>query len=316
VAFIVWFWRAPAGPKQPVEGAIFVTGCDSGMGKVSAERLAKLGYHVFMGCYLPTSVIEINATKDSNKTAVLIDVTNDESVKTAVTQVENALSDHTKHPVGLIGIVNCAGVAFEGPCEYLPMSLFQRQLEVNLIGYVRTTQALMPLVKRGATTRRRGRVLFVGTGGGVPAACPPIVGAYMASKWGVEAYQQAFRLELQLRNLPIDACMINPGVIKPTGLEANGQANLEKAWSMMPPQAKAEYGEMVNAFVDFMTNEKGSPPSMIADAVESAFEAYYPDLRYKVGLDSNLSPWLGVAPSWFREMAIRKSIFAKYKVPS
>ena len=198
VLFFYWFFyfMAPSGPKQPVKGCVFVTGCDSGMGKVSAERLAKIGYHVFMGCFLPASIKEIADSKDvyekvvsafgsvffllpgvlkcgrdaqSNKTAVQIDVTSDESVKNAVAQVEKALADKKLHPVGLIAVINCAGVAFEGsaccapcvparsfvfarcalvdacwrarsPCEYFPMQLFQRQIDVNLMGYVRTAQ--------------------------------------------------------------------------------------------------------------------------------------------------------------------------------
>jgi NAD(P)-dependent dehydrogenase (short-subunit alcohol dehydrogenase family) len=56
------------------------------------------------------------------------------------------------------------------------MALFQRQLDVNLLGYVRTTQAFFPLLKRGIVAQqRRGRVILVGTGGGVPAAMPATI---------------------------------------------------------------------------------------------------------------------------------------------
>ena len=101
-----------------------------------------------------------------------------------------------------------------GPAEYLPLHSFERQIKVNLIGYIATTQAFLPLIKASADKdTRRGRLMYVGTGGGVPATSPALISAYMASKWGGEAFQQSVRLEMQLRKLPIDVVMINPGKI-------------------------------------------------------------------------------------------------------
>lgn len=307
VLFVRWLYSTPSGPDEPVRGVVFVSGCDSGMGLVSAERLAARGFTVVFGCLLEANAARVNALGDARRVGVQLDVTSDASVAACVERVAS------RFPEGIVAIVNCAGVAFEGPAEYFPMALFQRQLDVNLLGYVRTTQALFPLLKRGvAAAGRRGRVVLVGTGGGVPAAMPATIGAYMASKWAVEAWMQALRQELNLRQVPIDVAMVNPGTIKPTGLMDNGKANLERAWALMPPAARAEYGDMLDAFVRWGEAEKGTPPSAIADAMERALLDHRTPLRYKVGPDSQAAPFAGLAPTWLRELAIRKTVFASY----
>ena len=60
-------------------------------------------------------------------------------------------------------------------------------MDVNFFGYVNTIQSFLPLV-REATEKpnaRRGRILMIGTGGGVPGPSPPLISAYMSSKWAV-----------------------------------------------------------------------------------------------------------------------------------
>ena len=53
--------------------------------------------------------VDITDKNNPKQTPISIDVTKDDSVKEAVAQVEKALKDTSKYPVGLIGIVNCAG---------------------------------------------------------------------------------------------------------------------------------------------------------------------------------------------------------------
>lgn len=87
VALLWWLYSEARGPKQIVRGAVFVTGCDSGMGRVSAERLAERGFDVIFGCYLQESVDAINSQKSPNRSAIKIDVTSDDSVAAAAAAV-------------------------------------------------------------------------------------------------------------------------------------------------------------------------------------------------------------------------------------
>jgi hypothetical protein len=86
-ALVAWLYSTTKGPKQSIRGAIFVTGCDSGMGRVSAERLAERGFDVIFGCFLQDSVDQINSQKLPRRTAIKIDVTSDASVQAAAAAV-------------------------------------------------------------------------------------------------------------------------------------------------------------------------------------------------------------------------------------
>jgi NAD(P)-dependent dehydrogenase (short-subunit alcohol dehydrogenase family) len=66
----------------------------------------------------------------------------------------------------------------------------------------------MPLLRasvapNGPCANRRGRVVFIGTGGGVLSPAPPLLSAYMASKWAIEAFCGCMRLEMQLKSFPV-----------------------------------------------------------------------------------------------------------------
>jgi len=313
VSFLLLWKLTSRKKKQPVQGSVFITGCDSGMGEITAIHLAKKGFHVFAGVYLDESFVELPKKaktaneSDANITPIKIDVTKEESIQQAAKEVEKLLKTKS---LGLVGIINCAGVGYSGPSEYFPLSHFRRQLEVNLIGYVAVTQAFLPLVKdsiKNGQVKRRGRVIYIGTGGGVPAPSPALLSAYMASKWGVEAFCQSLRLEMKLVNLPIGVCMINPGFVKPTGLVAGGKALTEQTWKLMPPRAREEYGPLLDAFTKFSDEQPGTHPRYVAYAMEEAMTAGIPSLRYKVGFDSKVSPIVGLLPTDWRDFLLSKT---------
>ena len=80
-----------------------------------------------------------------------------------------------------MGLVNNAGIAVAAPVEFLPIKQLRRQLEINLVGQVAVTQALLPALRRG-----RGRIVNVSSIGGRVAL--PLLGAYAMSKFGLEGF--------------------------------------------------------------------------------------------------------------------------------
>ena len=86
----------------------------------------------------------------------------------------------------------------------MPIDDFRRQVEVNLIGQVAVTQALLPLIRRA-----RGRIVFISSIGGRIAF--PLTGAYHAAKFGIEAVGDVFRQEL--RPWGISVSIVEPGSI-------------------------------------------------------------------------------------------------------
>jgi NAD(P)-dependent dehydrogenase (short-subunit alcohol dehydrogenase family) len=131
--------------------------------------------------------------------------------------------------IGLTGLIQYHGVAFNGPSLYMPIDMYGRQMDVNFLGTIRIVQAFMPLMKQSIKDSinelgnsgngdkdkedllYRGRIILTGTGGGSCSPCPPLLTAYMSSKFALEAYTQSLRQELYMTSCPIDVSIINPG---------------------------------------------------------------------------------------------------------
>ena len=160
----IWKFCRRTGKDQPVTGAVFVTGCDSGMGETTAHHLAKVGYHVFAGCYFTESFQQYKGLK--NVTPIQIDVADEASVEKAATQVTQEIQKSKGSISGLFGVLQCAGIAYTAPFEYIPMKAFKRQIDVNYYGYVYVCKAFLPLVKSSVLKpgSRRGRFAFVSSG--------------------------------------------------------------------------------------------------------------------------------------------------------
>src|SRR5690606_21834854 len=129
---------------------------------------------------------------------VLLDVTDDAQIAAGAEAIRSATGG------ALHGVVNNAGIAVAGPLEFLPVAALRRQLDVNVIGQIAVTQALLPMVRAA-----RGRLVFVGSIAGRSAL--PYVGPYSASKFALEALADTLRVELMPWHIHV--ALIEPGVI-------------------------------------------------------------------------------------------------------
>ena len=131
--------------------------------------------------------------------ALPLDVTDEASMTAAVAAVDEAAG-----PVGVL--VNNAGYGLYGPVEQLPMDEIRRQFETNFFGLVRLTQLVLPGMRR----RGRGRILNVSSMGG--RITLPGGAFYHASKYAVEGFSDALRMEVA--QFGIDVVLIEPGPVK------------------------------------------------------------------------------------------------------
>jgi len=196
---------------------------------------------------------------------------------------------------------------------------------VNFFGYVRVVQAFMPLLREcvggggssgGPKLSRRGRVVFIGTGGGVLSPAPPLLSAYMASKWAIEAFCGCMRLEMQLTDCPIDLCMLNPGFVKPTMLMEIGLKMTASMWASCAKtigsnKAQDEYGALLTKFIEFSAAEPGTHVSEVAKTMATIMAAHRPNATYKVGPDSMAAPIVGLLPTAVREFIVKFSMYKK-----
>ena len=213
----------------------------------------------------------------------------------------------------LVGVINCAGLGYTGPAEYFPISLYQACWDINFLGYVRVVQAFLPLLKAAAAKpgARRGRIVCIGTGGGRYSPSPPMISAYMASKWSVEAFVHTLRFELQLRRLPIDACMLNPGTIKPTALAEVGLRLAERMWAASKPAAKEEYGALLTKLIEHQASEPGTHVSAVAHQMLDIMTAGRPRSGNMVGPDSKATAYVGCLPTGVYESIIKFAVFKR-----
>ena len=133
------------------------------------------------------------------------------------------------------GLVNNAGIAVAAPLEFLPIDRLRQQLEINLIGQAAVTQAFLPALRRA-----RGRIVNVSSIGGRVAL--PLVGAYNASKFGLEGLSDSLRREL--RSQGVDVILIEPGGVK-TPIWKKGEELADEMLEDVPPEAERLYGRLI-----------------------------------------------------------------------
>ena len=245
-----------------------VTGASSGIGQATALKLDADGHEVFAAVE-PDSDTTGLATASERLTVLALDVTLSASIAASADEVSGRLAGR-----GLDGLVNNAGAGFPGPLELLAVEDLRRQLEVNVIGQIAVTQAMLPLVRQGA-----GRIVFVGSVGGVLAS--QFAGAYHASKFAIEAVGDVWRQELEPEG--IEVILIEPSAIS-TPIWSKAIAYLDELVQSDSPRM-ARYRERLTAFRETLhsADEHGKAPEDVAEVIAQALTARKPNARYVVG---------------------------------
>jgi len=253
-------------------GAVVVTGASSGIGEACARRLAGLGFHVFAGVRKPEDGERLQR-EIPGVTRLMIDVVDADSIAAAAQTVSEATG-----AAGLAGLVNNAGVAVPAPIEHQPIEDFRRQIEINLIGQVAVTQAFLPQLRAG-----RGRIVNMSSIGGKVAV--PLLGAYAASKFGLEGFSDSLRREL--KPWGIHVAVIEPGTIA-TPIWDKGVTSGDELEASMSEQAKRDYGPLIATVrrASEQGAKTGLPPDAVARDVAHALTAKRPKTRYLVGKEA------------------------------
>lgn len=176
--------------------AALITGCSSGIGAATAERLAKRGdFDVYASARRLES---IEALQAFGCKLLQLDVTDEASMRAAVDAI---VAEH-----GSVGaLVNNAGYSQGGPIEQVSMEAVRRQFETNVFGLIHLTQLVLP----GMRAQRSGRIVNIGSMGG--RLTFPGGGLYHATKHSLEAISDALRFEVA--GFGIGVTLIEPGLI-------------------------------------------------------------------------------------------------------
>jgi NAD(P)-dependent dehydrogenase (short-subunit alcohol dehydrogenase family) len=249
-------------------GTVVVTGASSGIGEACARTLAQRGFRVLAGVRKDADAERVAALHDRVE-PVRVDVTDQDTV--------SALGQRVGEEP-LAGLVNNAGISVSGPLEFVPLEEWRRQLDVNVIGQVAVTQALLPALRRA-----RGRIVNIGSVGGKVAA--PLLSPYTGSKFALEGITDSLRREL--RPLGVRVAIVEPGAVA-TRIWEKGVAAADDLLAAAPPEAEAIYGPTIAAIRKqaAKATAEAIPPEEVAKAVEHALTAERPRTRYPVGRDA------------------------------
>jgi NAD(P)-dependent dehydrogenase (short-subunit alcohol dehydrogenase family) len=249
--------------------SVVVTGVSTGIGWGISKILIANGFQVYGSVRRQTDADRLADEFGGAFTPLVMDVTDRESVNRAALQVEEQLGSKT-----LTGLVNNAGIAINGPLLYFPLEDYRRQLEVNLIAPLSVTQAFAPLL--GVDRKRQGnpgRVINISSTGGKIGV--PFLGAYVASKHGLEGMSETLRRELMIHR--IDVIVVAPGSVV-TAIWDKAEAEDLTAY------ANTEYCASFDRFRSYFISEgrKGLRPERLGEAVHLALTARRPRTRYAV----------------------------------
>ena len=161
--------------------AVLITGTSSGIGRVTAQRLAaRADLTVYATARRPETIA---ALAEAGARVLPLDVTDEDSMRTAVKTIE---AEHGS----VDGLINNAGYGEYGTIEETDLDRVRRQFETNVFGLARLTQLVLP----GMRAAGHGRIVNVGSMGG--RIVFPAGGYYHASKYAVEALTDALRFEV------------------------------------------------------------------------------------------------------------------------
>ncbi|MBM3550430.1 MAG: SDR family NAD(P)-dependent oxidoreductase [Alphaproteobacteria bacterium] len=249
--------------------AVVVTGAATGIGAACVKLLAQNDYLVFAAVRKESDAATIAAQHGAAIVPLIFDVTDAGAIVAAARTVEARLGSGA-----LAGLVNNAGIAVPGPLLHLPIEDFRRQIEVNLIGQLQVIQAFAPLLGAGAARMGPpGRIVNMSSVAGRFAA--PFLGAYNASKFGLEGLSDALRRELMVYG--VELILIEPGMIATPIWDKAEETDLR-------PFAETAYAAPSRRMLKWLVEEgRRSPrPGIVAEAVLRALTAPRPPVRIPV----------------------------------
>jgi NAD(P)-dependent dehydrogenase (short-subunit alcohol dehydrogenase family) len=250
-----------------------VTGTSSGIGLETSLALARSGFRTYatMRNLNKSENIKSVATKENLPIHInQLDVTDDISIKNAVQAIFSE--------VGRIDVlVNNAGYALNGAFEDLTIDEIKAQFETNLFGVIRTTQAILPIMRK----QQFGIIVNMSSGAGRLGY--PGGSAYISTKFAVEGLSESMAYELE--PFGIKVVLVEPGVIRTNF--ANAMVVAKK--SQDPNSPYSQYMQKIASSFEHMM-ENGSSPDLVAKVVLKAVTSENPSLRYLAGKD--IETWM------------------------
>jgi short-subunit dehydrogenase len=238
---------------------IFIIGISSGLGKQTAEILASRGHTVY-GTIRKRIINEADAGSHIN--LITMDLTDPATI---IKAAETVLQKEGKIDV----LINNAGMHTGGPVETTSFENIKLQMDTNFLGMVHLTKAFLPSMRK----QGGGLIINFSSVGGLIGL--PFQAFYSASKFAIEGFSEALRMELKQFNIKV--VVINPG-------DFNTSNSANRRNYLAPTGPEDPYGEQYGITMAVYEKDEanGRPPVILARKITKIVESGNPGQRYLI----------------------------------
>ncbi|MCU5771952.1 SDR family oxidoreductase [Erwiniaceae bacterium BAC15a-03b] len=257
-----------------MQKSILITGCSSGIGLVAAHDLLHRGYRVLAACRKADDVARMDQL---GFTGIELDLDDAHSVERAAQQVIELTGND------LYALFNNGGYGVYGALDTLSRQQLEQQFSTNFFGTHQLTILLLPaLLANGA-----GRIINTSSVMGLVST--PRRGAYAASKYALEAWSDALRMELHGTGVRVS--LIEPGPIHTRFTDNVNQTRQDQP--VTNPGIAARFT---------------LPPEAILPKLRHALESRWPKIRYPVTMVAHAMTILRrLLPGWMLDRILRSN---------
>ena len=259
---------------------IFITGISSGFGLETARLLSQEGHAVY-------GTVRREVTSLPQVNYIRLDVRDTKAVQQAVQQIIE-----TEGRIDVL--INNAGMGIGGPLEFATEEEIREQMDANFMGLVHCVDAVLPYMRKQGS----GKIIALSSIGGLMGL--PFQGFYSASKFAIEGYCEALRLETKPFGITVT-------VIRPGDFSTGFTGSRKKATSSEAQQAYPAYQKAIDKVEH--DESGGLKPHVLARRISRIIRKKNPRYGYMVAsFEQRLSVFLkrALPAKWFA------SILGKY----
>jgi short-subunit dehydrogenase len=266
--------------------SVIVTGASSGIGKATVIKLIQSGYQVFGLARRFDKLVNLFSSelvsKENKKEDLYIPIEFDITKPETFNNVLDIIISTTANENTVYGLVNNAGYVEPGAIEDISMDNLRSQFETNFFGLVGFTKKVLPLMMiRRNEEEGGGRIVNVSSFAGLISL--PLIGAYSATKYALEAVSDALRIEVWNKNIKI--ITINPGVIE-TDIYDVLKTRIDDLINNNNNSSNNNgYSRFIEAYNKYFikTNYNGLKSSVVADVICKSISSPNPKQKYIIG---------------------------------
>ena len=270
--------------------SVIVTGASSGIGKATVIKLIQSGYQVFGLARRYDKLVNLfsseSVSKENKKEDLYIPIEFDITKPETFNNVLDVIISTTANENTVYGLVNNAGYVEPGAIEDISMNNLRSQFETNFFGLVGFTKKVLPLMMIRRNEKEEGgggrRIVNVSSFAGLISL--PLIGAYSATKYALEAVSDALRIEVWNKNIKI--ITINPGVIETDIYDVLKTRTDDLINNNNNSSSNNNgYSRFIEAYNKYFikTNYNGLKSSVVADVICKSISSPNPKQKYIIG---------------------------------